>query len=105
MNMMAKPNQDFAEFISNENGEFRMRLGHSVYVKKGTDIFRESKTGQLFLVSDAELVAKPWICKNLEREAAFQKRKAKAVLFSQPCFQRDRYSANQRISYNNARFN
>ena len=102
---MTSSNSNFAEFISNENGEFRMRLGHSIYAQKGTDIFRESKSGHLYLVTDEELVAKPWICKNLEREAAFQKRKAKAVLFSQPCFQRDRYSANQRISYNNARFN
>lgn len=103
--MMAKPAQDFAEFISNENGEFRMRLGHSVYAQKGTEIFRESKTGHLYLVTDEEHAAKAWIRKNFEREAAFQKRKAKAILFSNPCFQRDRYSANQRIAYNNARFN
>lgn len=40
-----------------------------------------------------------------ERERAFQQRKARAELFSQPCFQRTRYSANQRIAYNNARYN
>ena len=102
---MTSSNSNFAEFISNENGEFRMRLGHSIYAQKGTDIFRESKSGHLYLVTDEEHAAKAWIRKNFEREAAFQKRKAKAILFSNPCFQRDRYSANQRIAYNNARFN
>jgi len=29
----------------------------------------------------------------------------RAELFSQPCFQFTRYSANQRIAYNNAKFN
>ncbi len=40
-----------------------------------------------------------------ERERAFQQRKARAEMFGQPCFQRTRYSANQRIAYNNARYN
>lgn len=48
----------------------------------------------------------PWIQEELDRESAFQKRKAKAILFSQPCFQRDNhYSKNQRIAYNNAKYN
>lgn len=40
-----------------------------------------------------------------EREREFQRRKAAAIMFSKPCFQRDRYSANQRIAYNNAKYN
>ncbi len=42
-------------------------------------------------------------------EALEAKRKSdqqrRAELFSQPCFQRTRYSANQRIAYNNAKYN
>lgn len=47
----------------------------------------------------------PWIQEEAERERKFQKRKAKAELFSKPCFQRTPYSHNQRIAYNNAKFN
>ncbi|MBJ8421875.1 hypothetical protein I6M74_08175 [Acinetobacter bereziniae] len=47
----------------------------------------------------------PWVQEEAERERKFQKRKAKAELFSKPCFQRRPYSHNQRIAYNNAKFN
>lgn len=47
----------------------------------------------------------PWVQEEAERERKFQKRKAKAELFSKPCFQRTPYSHNQRIAYNNAKFN
>ena len=47
----------------------------------------------------------PWVQEEAERERKFQKRKAKAELFSKPCFQRTPYSPNQRIAYNNAKFN
>ncbi|WP_227500500.1 DUF3820 family protein [Acinetobacter sp. P8-3-8] len=47
----------------------------------------------------------PWVQEEAERERKFQKRKAKAELFNQPCFQRTPYSANQRIAYNNAKYN
>ena len=47
----------------------------------------------------------PWVQEEAERERKFQKRKAKAELFSKPCFQRTPYSHNQRITYNNAKFN
>ncbi|WP_151960880.1 hypothetical protein [Acinetobacter bereziniae] len=47
----------------------------------------------------------PWVQEEAERERKFQKRKAKAGLFSKPCFQRTPYSHNQRIAYNNAKFN
>ena len=45
--------------------------------------------------------------KKLEAIEAERKRdkERRAELFSQPCFQRTRYSANQRIAYNNAKYN
>lgn len=91
----------FSEFISNENGEFRMRLSTSVYVKKDGQIFRESKSGQLFLISETEHTNKPWIRKNFIRERDYQLRK-KSAIFCQSDF---RYSKNQRIAYNNAKYN
>ena len=36
----------------------------------------------------------------------FKRRQADAIMFSKPCFQRDNhYSKNQRIAYNNAKYN
>ncbi|WP_111861400.1 DUF3820 family protein [Acinetobacter sp. CFCC 10889] len=47
-----------------------------------------------------------WVQEELVRERDFQRRKALAIMLSQPCFQRGtRYSANQRIAYNNAKYN
>lgn len=45
--------------------------------------------------------------KKLEAIEAERKRdkQRRAELFSQPCFQRTRYSANQRIAYNNQKYN
>lgn len=45
--------------------------------------------------------------KKLEDIEAERKRdkQRRAELFSQPCFQRTRYSANQRIAYNNQKYN
>lgn len=99
MNMPNK-NKEFSEFISNENGEFRMRLATSIYVLKDGDIYRESKTGQLFLVSKTELANKAWIVKNFIRERDFQLRKRTAIF----CQSGERFSKNQRIAYNNARY-
>ena len=54
-----------------------MRIGHTVYIQKGKDIFAEDrKTGDLENVTLEEQVAKPWILQNFERERAFQRRKA-----------------------------
>ena len=103
--MSTSTTQSFSEFKSNSNGEFRMRLGHSEYVQKNQAFYRVSKSGHLYLIEESELVAKPWIQQNFDRERKFQKREAKAELFSQPCFQRTPYSANQRIAYNNAKHN
>lgn len=59
----------------------------------------------LDLALSDKLRSLPWVQEEAERERKFQKRKAKAELFSKPCFQRTPYSHNQRIAYNNAKFN
>jgi len=97
--------QKKTEFISDAEGEFRMRLYSYEYIQKNDEIYRVSKSGTLFLIEAEEHVQKPWIREIFKRERAFQKRKATAIMFSQPCFQRTRYSANQRIAYNNAKYN
>lgn len=102
---MKTSTQNFSEFQGNENGLFRMRLGQSIYVQKGSDVYWVNRSGVLILVSEETHVTKPWIRENFERERKFQKRKAKAELFNQPCFKRTPYSANQRIAYNNTKYN
>ena len=102
---MNTPTQKKTEFISDENNEFRMRLYSYEYIQKNGEIYRVSKSGVLYLIEAEEHAQKPWIRENFERERKFQKRKAKAEMFNQPCFKRTPYSANQRIAYNNAKYN
>ncbi|MDR6541577.1 hypothetical protein ABIC56_002755 [Acinetobacter bereziniae] len=71
--------QKKTEFISNENGEFRMRIYSYEYIQKDGEIYRVSKSGYLFLIEFAEHLEKPWIRLNFERERKFQKRKALAI--------------------------
>lgn len=68
-----------SEFISDENGEFRMRIYSSEYLQKNGEIYRVSKSGYLYLIDFAEHLEKPWILINFERERKFQKRKALAI--------------------------
>lgn len=68
-----------SEFISDENGEFRMRIYSSEYIQKNGEIYRVSKSGYLYLIDFAEHLEKPWISLNFERERNFQKRKALAI--------------------------
>ena len=60
---MTTSNQKFAEYLGGyEQGHMSMRLGHTVYVEQGKDIFAEDrKTGELEKVTLEEQVAKPWI--------------------------------------------
>ena len=71
--------QKKTEFISNENGEFRMRIYSYEYIQKDGEIYRVSKSGYLFLIDFAEHLEKPWIRISFERERKFQKRKAFAI--------------------------
>ncbi|TCB75562.1 hypothetical protein E0H89_11520 [Acinetobacter sp. ANC 3781] len=78
---MTTSNQKFAEYLGGyELNSISMRLGHTVYVEQGKDIFvKDRKTGELEKVTLEEQVAKPWIRQNFDRERAFQRRKAFAI--------------------------
>lgn len=78
---MTTSTQKFAEYLGGfERNSMSMRLGHTVYVEQGKDIFVEDrKTGELQKVTLEEQVAKPWIRQNFDRERAFQRRKALAI--------------------------
>ncbi|MBJ9949906.1 hypothetical protein KTH93_04655 [Acinetobacter bereziniae] len=76
---MTSTTQKKTEFISNENGEFRMRIYSYEYIQKDGEIYRVSKSGYLFLIEFAEHLEKPWIRLSFERERKFQKRKALAI--------------------------
>ncbi|TCB67426.1 hypothetical protein E0H88_12940 [Acinetobacter sp. ANC 4216] len=78
---MTTSTQKFSEYLGGfEQNNMSMRLGHTVYVEQGKDIFAEDrKTGELQKVTLEEQVAKPWIRQNFDRERAFQRRKALAI--------------------------
>ena len=78
---MTTSTKKFAEYLGGyEQNHMSMRLGHTVYVEQGKDIFAEDrKTGELHKVTLEEQVAKPWIRQNFERERTFQRRKALAI--------------------------
>ena len=79
---MTTSNQKFAEYLGqDEQGNMRLRLGTkfaAIYVEKGKDIYKETAKG-LVKVTLEELVSKPWIRENFERERAFQRCKALAI--------------------------
>ena len=79
---MTTPKQQFSEYLGNdEQGNMRLRLGTkfaAIYVEKGKDIFKETANGLVKLPLE-ELVSKPWIRQNFDRERAFQRRKALAI--------------------------
>ena len=78
---MTTSTQKFSEYLGGfEQNSMSMRLGHTVYVEQGKDIFAEDrKTGELQKITLEEQVAKPWIRQNFDRERAFQRRKALAI--------------------------
>lgn len=97
----------FREFITRDDqGRYHVRLGPQTFSTNHafTDIRIEKHSGSEVVSSDL-LDSKPWILKNLQQEVNFQRKKEKAMMFSQECFQRPRYSANERIAYKNARHN
>ena len=78
---MTTSTKKFAEYLGGyEQNHMSMRLGHTVYVEQGKDIFAEDrKTGEPQKVTLEEQVAKPWIRQNFDRERDFQRRKALAI--------------------------
>ena len=94
----------FREFITrDDNGRYHVRLGPQVFSTdyQFNDVRIEGENGGT-PVSPELLQAKPWIMRNLRHEVGFQHKKAVAIMFGDPCFRRERYSANQRIAYKNA---
>jgi len=79
---MTTSNQKFAEYLGeDEQGNMRLRLGTkfaAIYVEKGKDIYKETAKGPVKVTLE-ELVSKPWIRENFDRERAFQRHKALAI--------------------------
>lgn len=97
----------FREFIARDNaGRYHVRLGPQTFSTNYTftDIRIESENGGTPVDSEY-LKARPWIARNLQQEVGDQRKKEREAMYSKDCFQRPRYSANQRIAYNNAKFN
>lgn len=97
----------FREFKGKEGINYRVRLGHTVYVStyQLKEIFVE-RGNTLVMLSPVELTAKPWILRNLQQEIGYQRRKEMAIMLEKPCFKREiKYSRNQCIAYNNAKSN
>ena len=98
----------FREFVKkDENHRYHIRLAATIY---STDLKFQNicyeKDGVRTSVDSQTLKRKDWILRNLKQEVEFQRRKELAVILDKTCFQRNkRYSANQRIAYNNAKFN
>ena len=108
--VVLKPIPDTTLFNECRVTRYHVRLGTKypqIYSTdlKCTDIRLEKADGTSTPVTASELATKPWILKNLQQEVTFQRKKERAEMFSKDCFQRTRYSANQRIAYNNARHN
>ena len=63
---MTTSTQKFSEFISqDEEGNIRMRLGHSTYFEKGRHIYVVNKDGTEQLITPEVHATKPWIRENL----------------------------------------
>ncbi|MGR0306536.1 hypothetical protein [Acinetobacter beijerinckii] len=97
----------FREFITrDDNGRYHVRLGPQTFSTNYTfsDIRIESENGGT-PVDPEYLTARPWILRNLKQEVKEQRKKEREQMFSNECFQRTPYSANQRMAYNNTKSN
>ena len=97
----------FREFITRDDaGRYHVRLGPQTFSTnyKLTDIRIETENGGT-PVEPNYLKEKPWILRNLQQEVGDQRKKEREAMYSKDCFQRTPYSKNQRMAYNNAKFN
>ena len=97
----------FREFITrDDSGRYHVRLGPQTFSTnyKLTDIRIETENGGT-PVEPNYLKEKPWILRNLQQEVGDQRKKEREAMYSKDCFQRTPYSKNQRMAYNNAKFN
>ncbi|WP_277559394.1 hypothetical protein [Acinetobacter beijerinckii] len=97
----------FREFITRDDqGRYHVRLGPQTFSTNYTfkDIRLETENGGTSV--DPELLkSKPWILRNLKQEVNEQRNKERKAMYAKDCFQRTPYSANQRMAYNNTKFN
>lgn len=98
---------DFSECIAafEDDVTLRMRLGKTIYVQKDLEIFQESKTGELTLVTEDHHSKNPWIKDNFNRELKFQRRKKVAVCLSGsyiPKHEREEYKRKRGRGWTNA---
>ncbi len=97
----------YREFITRDDqGRYHVRLGPQTFSTnyKLTDIRLESENGGT-PVEPNYLKEKPWILRNLQQEVGDQRKKEREAMYSKDCFKRTPYSKNQRMAYNNAKFN
>ena len=97
----------FREFITRaDSGRYHVRLGPQTFSTNYTftDIRIETENGGT-PVEPNYLKEKPWILRNLQQEVGDQRKKEREAMYSKDCFQRTPYSKNQRMAYNNAKFN
>ena len=97
----------YREFITRDDqGRYHVRLGPQTFSTnyKLTDIRLETESGGTPVKPDY-LKAKPWILRNLQQEVAKQRKKEREAMYAKDCFKRTPYSKNQRMAYNNAKFN
>lgn len=97
----------FREFITrDDSGRYHVRLGPQTFSTnyKFTDIRLETENGGTPVDSEY-LNGKPWILRNLQQEVAKQRKKERKAMYAKDCFQRTPYSKNQRMTYNNTKFN
>ena len=97
----------FREFITrDDSGRYHVRLGPQTFSTNYTftDIRIETENGGT-PVEPNYLKEKPWILRNLQQEVGDQRKKEREAMYSKDCFQRTPYSKNQRMAYNNAKFN
>ena len=77
---MTTSTQKFSEFISQDDeGNIRMRLGHSTYFEKGRHIYVVNKDGTEQLITLEVHISKPWIRENFERERTYQRDRTMAI--------------------------
>ena len=95
----------YSEFLGyDDDGNMRMRLGHTIYVQKGFKFYMEVN-GELTRIPLETLVAKPWIQRNFEAEKIFQRRKQLAIDLQSshiPSYERRAYKQSRGRGWNNS---
>ncbi|WP_336982421.1 hypothetical protein [Acinetobacter modestus] len=104
--VVRKPIQGTSLFNEYAVTRYHVRLGPQIFSTNQnlTDIRIESHNTSK-AVSAELLKEKPYILINLRQEVNDQRKKERDEMFNKECFKRTPYSGNQRIAYNNAKYN